>query len=407
METNLRLYPYFTVLFNTLFWTPVFFLYFNERVALAEVFILQALYYFFVVIFEVPSGYFSDRYGRKLTLIIACIAFVISHGIFYLSHQFWTLLLAQVGLAIGFSFYSGTNHSLLYDSLTYLGREEEFGLREQSANSIGLFCRSLACILGGLVAMYGLENPYGLTAITSLLALGVCFCFIEPQKDDGDIKPGASITKDFFTQIKSCVLLLQRQKELRWLFVFMLIFIVFVHIPFEFFQSYIKLLDLQWTGIENETTLTAGMIPAIGMFLAAWVSRYSIQISQKIGVLNLLWVSLACEVLIAVGMAAILHPGIILLILCRNIPRGLMHAPFTDKVNQYIDRSRRATFFSLNSLAGRIAYGGMLMLLSTFSIGKGHPDWTTLSTILWFSSFLGALCLLGLYLYKSPHRSRS
>jgi MFS family permease len=33
---------------------------------------LEAIYYIAVVILEVPSGYFSDRFGRRQTLLIAC-----------------------------------------------------------------------------------------------------------------------------------------------------------------------------------------------------------------------------------------------------------------------------------------------------------------------------------------------
>lgn len=33
---------------------------------------LEAIYYIAVVFLEVPSGYFSDRFGRRQTLLIAC-----------------------------------------------------------------------------------------------------------------------------------------------------------------------------------------------------------------------------------------------------------------------------------------------------------------------------------------------
>ena len=44
---------------------PVFFLYFSSHLSLSEVLRLEALYCLAVVVLEAPSGYFSDRVGRR------------------------------------------------------------------------------------------------------------------------------------------------------------------------------------------------------------------------------------------------------------------------------------------------------------------------------------------------------
>lgn len=72
---NARLYPWYAGLFNAHFWMPVFFLYFLRYMPLVDVLRLEAVYYLGVVLLEVPSGYFSDRFGRKLTLLISNAAF--------------------------------------------------------------------------------------------------------------------------------------------------------------------------------------------------------------------------------------------------------------------------------------------------------------------------------------------
>lgn len=70
-ERNLKLYPWYAALLHAHFWFPVFFLYFNSKFSLAEVLRLEAIYYAAIVLFEVPSGYFSDVVGRRATLLIA------------------------------------------------------------------------------------------------------------------------------------------------------------------------------------------------------------------------------------------------------------------------------------------------------------------------------------------------
>ena len=75
---NLRIYPWYVALFNAHFWMPVFFLYFLQHVSMSEVLRLEAIYYLAVVILEVPSGYFSDRFGRRPTLLIACSSLLLA-----------------------------------------------------------------------------------------------------------------------------------------------------------------------------------------------------------------------------------------------------------------------------------------------------------------------------------------
>ena len=70
LERNTTLYPWYRAGYEAYFWLPVFFLYFNERFSIERVLQLEAIYFLSVVLLEVPSGYFSDRIGRRPTLLI-------------------------------------------------------------------------------------------------------------------------------------------------------------------------------------------------------------------------------------------------------------------------------------------------------------------------------------------------
>ncbi|PCI35972.1 MAG: MFS transporter, partial [Elusimicrobia bacterium] len=75
---NLRLFPIYLVLIRLDFWLPVFFLYFNSLFSFQHVLALEAIYYAAVVLLEIPSGYYSDRVGRKRALLTAAAAGAIS-----------------------------------------------------------------------------------------------------------------------------------------------------------------------------------------------------------------------------------------------------------------------------------------------------------------------------------------
>lgn len=88
LDKNIRRYPWYAALYNAFFWMPVFFLYFSEHLQLGGVLTLEAIYYAAVVILEVPSGYVSDAYGRRRTLLISSILLVGAYLTFFASDGF-------------------------------------------------------------------------------------------------------------------------------------------------------------------------------------------------------------------------------------------------------------------------------------------------------------------------------
>ena len=95
-ERNLRLYPWFEALFGTFFWVPVFFLFFNKHLGLENVLLLESIYFFSVVTLEIPSGYFSDTFGRRPTLMIASVSLVGAYFLFLIAHSFPVFVAAEV-----------------------------------------------------------------------------------------------------------------------------------------------------------------------------------------------------------------------------------------------------------------------------------------------------------------------
>jgi MFS family permease len=51
---------------------PILVLFWQENgLNFKEIMILQSLYFVMVVVLEIPSGYFSDKVGRKKTIVIS------------------------------------------------------------------------------------------------------------------------------------------------------------------------------------------------------------------------------------------------------------------------------------------------------------------------------------------------
>ena len=70
LERNVRLYPWYAGVLGFWFWIPIFFLFFSAHLSLDKILLLESIYYASVVLLELPSGYFSDRVGRRATRCI-------------------------------------------------------------------------------------------------------------------------------------------------------------------------------------------------------------------------------------------------------------------------------------------------------------------------------------------------
>jgi len=68
MNRNIRLYPWFKFVQQLIFWQATWFLYFETHLSAAEAILLYVVSDISTTALEVPSGYMSDRVGRKFTL---------------------------------------------------------------------------------------------------------------------------------------------------------------------------------------------------------------------------------------------------------------------------------------------------------------------------------------------------
>ena len=135
LEKNLRLYPWFSVALESLFWAPVFILLFSSKLPVSEVLLLESLYYVAVVFLEIPTGYISDKIGRRFSLLLAAGFIGVSNLLFFIGEDFTLFLGAKVLMAFGFTCKSGTDASFHYDTHQALGRTESFGDAEAKVSS--------------------------------------------------------------------------------------------------------------------------------------------------------------------------------------------------------------------------------------------------------------------------------
>jgi len=123
MKYNIKMYPYYYAAASFMAFLPIFFLYFSSMLTLKEVLLLESIYYIAVVILEVPTGYFSDRIGRRVTLVLGSLMLIMACIFYLLANGFVLLAVGQVFFAMSMALTSGTNTVFHFESLKDLGQE--------------------------------------------------------------------------------------------------------------------------------------------------------------------------------------------------------------------------------------------------------------------------------------------
>ena len=184
-----------------------------------------------------------------------------------------------------------------------------------------------------------------------------------------------------------------------WIFSFVLLMTVLNHIPYMFYQPYLK----ELLGLQDgffQAPMAAGMLAGLSAIIAAYPAAKSIAISRFLGIQNALLLACFIQVLIIGGMAFILHSAVAGLILLRVIPRSLTAAPINAYLVPKITSSHRATFLSIQSLCGRIAFATYLVAMSYLTNDSELGAYATIQIPLLAGTLIAFLGLIVLRLTR-------
>ena len=399
LQLNIRLYPWFRAASDGHAWITVFFLYMSQSLPLEQVIELSAVYYLSVFVLEVPSGYFSDRIGRRSTLLIAAGALIGSYSCFIVGAGFWWFAAGQFLLAAGIAMQSGTDTAFHYDSLRALGREREYARREASAEQWGLVMLALATLSGGLLGLIDLRLAYVFSLLSASVMALLVWRFTEPKHADETI----ALPQSFVTVVLSCIGRL-RDPLLGWIFLVVIMLYAMAHIVYEFYQPYITLLQLPLLEASTHAPLISGLVISISMFGGALGARASISWQSRLGLVGVLAAASFIQLGLVAAMAFALSPAVLALVSLRNFPMALVHAPVRAAIAPRITRQQRATYLSLQGLAERLFFALLLLGLAA-DLEPGAPiNEPTLLGILTTTLWIGLAGALLLFAFSGRIR---
>ncbi|HWQ60019.1 MAG TPA: MFS transporter [Candidatus Fimivivens sp.] len=320
---------------------PVIVLFFRENgLSLREVFILQSLFSVSAVVLEVPTGYLSDRFGRKNSIITGYLLGVVGHGVYSFSHGFRGFLLAETLLGFGASFISGSDSALLYDSLGELSRLREHKRIEGRNTSLSLFSEGTAGILGGVLAMVSLRLPLYVESIVMCAGIPIAFLLVEPQRERLNAVHTAR-----HEMVRIIRYALHEHAELRWLILFSSVVGASTLTMVWFIQPYLAAAGLPLGYF--------GAVWAAFMFIGSFFSWHAHSVERSLGRTFSLVSLIAMPALayLILGTSDALMAGFVIVLF--YVTRGIHNPVLADYINQLVDSDIRATILSVKNLIGR------------------------------------------------------
>lgn len=344
LERNIAVIYLSKVTMNLFFFGPVIVLFLLDLgLSLIRIMILQTAFSVALVVFEVPSGYFADRIGRKHSIIIGATALVIGCLIYSLGYIFEVFLIAETVWALGIAFISGCDEALLYDTLAALKREDEYQKIQGRAHLVMLSTIAVCALLDGYLGSIHLRWPLWTTFFGITLGLPVLFFLVEPPRIKGGHRRG-----ELYYLYKIGRFALYKNKEVRWLIWFGALAFATSLLGFWLYQPYLK-----EAGVP---VIWFGAIFACFNVFAALSSAVAHRVTKKAG--KALSLSL---IPLSIGLSNLLMGWVIrsigvIFVLGQQFGRGFSAPVISDYLNRQVWADKRATVNSLRNLFGRVIF---------------------------------------------------
>ena len=377
MARNIALYPWFKVLQNLIFWQAIWFLYIQGKLGPAEAILIYVFYDLATMVLEVPSGYMSDRLGRRLTLLLSALAMVGGALMQVWVDSFAAFAACQLLIGASIAFASGTDSALLYESLAQDGKADQIERQEVRAWRYMFTSLAVSAALGGALFYINPALPYVATALAGGALFVVTLSFKEPDRS----RQSEGGLSDVLATLRTCL----RQPVLLWLLAFSMAMYTFSHLPFVFGQPFI-VESLTHLGFAAEAPVVSGLVTAAMMGVSVLASLWAFDLRARIGLAGMLLVAFGVQVALVVALSLSNAAPIIALLFLRMVPSALSTPFITARIQPVLSDNGRATYLSLQSFAGRIVFAVALSISAANTSDVAEMPYADIQAILiWFT----------------------
>lgn len=382
---DIQLYRWSRFLRSLSFWQAVWFLYFQDVLSASEAILLYAVYDVATTVLEVPSGYMSDRIGRKKTLIASALAGLFAGVFLATGASFMAFAMGQILLGASMAFSSGTDEAMLYESLAATDREDEIEGQEIIAWRFSFIALALSAVTGGAMALIDPRLPFIGGAIAFGALIWVTFRMVEPPRNV-DAAEGTELLR--LTHLGDAF----RNPILMWFFALTVLMYGFSHLPFVFGQPFI-LEAMGDLGLATSAPLVSGTVTAVMMAISVGTSLIALRLRTAVGLPLLLLGALGLQIAISGVMALTESTIVLVFLMLRMVPDALSRPFILGRIQPLLADDSRATWLSLKSFVGRLAFASALAAGAISTTDAGTMPYADIRTILTVAVLIGLSAL--------------
>ncbi|UCB42005.1 MAG: MFS transporter [Dehalococcoidales bacterium] len=361
----IRRFSLYGFLKNQRYFEPFIILFFLQQgLSFTQIGFLIAFRELFINLMEIPSGAVADLFGRRRSMMLSFVSYIISFTIFGFSQDYWHMFPAMFFFAIGEAFRTGTHKAMIFTWLRIEGRLDEKTKIYGYTRSWSKIGSAVSTVLA--VAIVLLANDYSWVfffAIVPYVAGLVNFMFY-PKELEGQPDPEAGV-REVVAHLWECIRLAVAVRELRRLIIESMSFEGVYKAVHDYLQPIVQnmaLLIPLFVGLEDigRGAIMIGVVFVVLNLLSAYASRSSHRLASYAGgeeggsrllwkVVSVLYLALIPLLVFEYYYAAII--GFIVLSLIQNLWRPILVSRF----DAFASETQGATILSIESQAKSVA----------------------------------------------------
>ena len=325
---------------------------------------------------EIPTGAVADLYGRRKSMVLSFVSYIISFGIFGItgiaaienrlgSHIVLPLLfLAMTFFAVGDAFRTGTHKAMIFTWLNLQDRCDEATKVYGYTRSWSKIGSAVSVVLASICVFVFSNYIYVFFFAIFPYLLNIINMMGYPKVLDGNITKGITM-QEVFIHLKEAVIVSVKKTDLRRLILESMGFEGFFKASKDYLQPILKAAALPFTAImfaglqlteEQNSVMLVGPVFFVLFLLSAVASRkahYFVDVSgHEDKTAWILWGITGLVFLLLIPTAYFgTHWAMIVIFVFLYIIQNLWRPVLISRFNAHSEETKRATILSIESQA--------------------------------------------------------
>jgi MFS family permease len=360
MEKNVSKFYWYRLTKFGLFHIAVLVIFYQQRgLSFSQIMLLQSVYYFAKVLSEIPTGAWADRVGRKKSLVIGSFFHSSAYLLIFLSHSFVLFNVGEIIAGVAMSFASGADSALAYDSLKFLGRENEYKRIEGNATSMRYLAYAVFAPVGSLLATLNLALPYLASSIVVFLSGLIALTMTEPPRENKSVQGSEfNVQRKTYHEIENSLKLLFEDKRRLWFVLFFSFIFLATRLGFWTYQPYMELVGLP-------LSLFGMVFAALYLFSAFW-SKYADFLERKARENLTLFLMPVLVIVPMILLSRFVFLWSLSFFLILQVTFGSHEPILKNHLNRLCPSEVRATMLSVQNMVGNLVFALFAPFLGGF-----------------------------------------